>query len=287
MAMMNNSDPITQYNQETWNRLSCADVPCSRPKRGLTAETAREWLDNEGLFGNDLTNTHVLCLASAGGQQSLAFALLGAHVTVVDFSEEQLKKDRAVAEEYGKDIRLIQADMRDLSMLYDEEFHVVYQPYSLNYIPDVTPVFDEVARVVKPGGVYHLMFHNPFVHGTWKDGCWGSRWEAHELWKGKGYPLWQPYQEGHRIETDDAHWNYANQEGHAVRIKSPQEFKHTLSTIVNGLLSRGFTILRLDEYAGRDYTAEPGTWEHYISHAPPWLFVWARKMREGGNFGAG
>lgn len=274
---MKQPDPVTQYNQETWDSLARADVPCSRPKRGLTVDAARAWVNADGLFGDNLTDAHVLCLASAGGQQSLAFALLGAQVTVVDFSREQLGKDQAGAKAYGKDIRLIQSDMRDLGMLHSEAFDVVYQPYSINYIPDVNPVFDEVARVLKVGGVYHLMFHNPFVHGTWKDGCWGSRWETDELWRGKGYPVWQPYQDGQPVETVDAHWNYTSQDGQAVRIKSPQEFRHTLSTILNGLLRRGFTILRFDEYVGRDDTAEPGTWEHYIAHAPPWLFVWARK----------
>ena len=36
----------------------------------------------------------VLCLAGGGGQQSAAFALLGAKVTVLDFSETQLERDK-------------------------------------------------------------------------------------------------------------------------------------------------------------------------------------------------
>ena len=39
----------------------------------------------------------VLCLAAGGGQQSVAFALLGANVTVFDLSETQLEHDRLAA----------------------------------------------------------------------------------------------------------------------------------------------------------------------------------------------
>jgi 2-polyprenyl-3-methyl-5-hydroxy-6-metoxy-1,4-benzoquinol methylase len=43
----------------------------------------------------------VLCLASSGGQQSAAFGVLGANVTVFDLSENMLKKDVATAKHYG------------------------------------------------------------------------------------------------------------------------------------------------------------------------------------------
>jgi hypothetical protein len=39
----------------------------------------------------------VLCLASGGGQQSVAFGLLGARVTVLDLTEGQLEGDRKAA----------------------------------------------------------------------------------------------------------------------------------------------------------------------------------------------
>ncbi len=269
-------DKTTKINEEKWNKLVRADVPCGRPKTALTKEEAKEWLNNDGILGN-LENKKVLCLASGGGQQSIGFAFLGADVTVTDFSEEQLKKDKGVSEKFSKKIRIIKSDMRDLSMFEDGEFDLVYQPYSINYISDVEKVFDEVSRVTKTGGMYHLMFHNPFVHGSWKDGCWGSQWDKKDLWDGIGYPIWQPYKEGYEIKTSDPHWNFTNNEGLDVKLESPQEFKHTLSTILNGLTSRGFKLLKFDEHVGTDFDSEPGTWEHYISVAPPWLFLWVIK----------
>lgn len=271
-------DKTTKENENKWDKLVLSDVPCGRPRNDLTPQKAKDWLNKDNILG-DLKNKRVLCLASGGGQQSIGFALLGANVTVTDFSGEQLKKDKEVSEKFSKNIRIIKTDMRDLSMFENGEFDVVYQPYSINYILEIDKVFDEVSRVTKISGIYHLTFHNPFVHGSWKDGCWGSEWDKKDLWKEKGYPIWQPYKEGYEIKTSDPNWNFSDNKGKDVKLESPQEFKHTLSTVLNGLTKRGFKLIKFDEHIGTDYESEPGTWEHYISIAPPWFFLWAIKDR--------
>jgi len=267
----------TRRNEEIWDKLVRNDVLCSRPKVDLTPEKAQAYVGKSEFYGENFEGKHVLCLACGGGQQSLAFALLGAQVTVIDFSEEQLKKDKLVAEQFGKPMRIIKADMRDLSMLDAAEFDIVFQPYSINYIPEVSALFDEVMRVLKPQGIYDLMFHNPFVHGTWKDGSWGSQWETTELWEGKGYPIWQPYKDGYPIETSDPNWNFTNTRDEVVKVESPQEYRHTLSSVLNGLIQRNFEILNIKEETNEAENAAPGSWEHYQSCAPPWLYLISRK----------
>ena len=263
-------------NEKIWDELSRRGVLCSQPKFGLTVASAWSYINKNNFYEN-VDGKHILCLACGGGQQSIAFALLGANVTVVDFSEEQLAQDKRVADHYHKEISIVKSDMRDLSFSSKEEFDIVYQPYSINYIPSVDLVFNEVARVLKPGGLYDLMFHNPYAHGSWKDGCWGSQWGSEELWQGKGYPIWQPYRDGHPIRTLDSNWNFSNDHNEKVRIESPQEYKHTMSTVMNGLISRGFDILRFKEEVGGDYQSKPGTWEHYTACLPPWIYLLSRK----------
>ena len=264
-------------NEEIWDALARKGVLCSQPRLSLSPEEAQEYLNRHGYYDADLSGKHVLCLACGGGQQSIAFALLGATVTVVDFSAEQLEKDKLVAETYQKEIRIVKSDMRDLSMFKDEEFDVVYQPYSINYIPSLDEIFDEVARVLKPQGLYDLMFHNPYVHGSWKDGCWGSEWKEEELWKGKGYPIWQPYKDGYPIRTSDPNWNFVNPDQEEVKIHSPQEYRHTLSSLINGLLNRNLNLLQFKEEVGEDYESKPGSWDHYKSCAPPWIYLLSKK----------
>ncbi|MCI4671916.1 MAG: class I SAM-dependent methyltransferase [Bacteroidia bacterium] len=264
-------------NEERWNKLAKNGVLCSQPKLELSPETALSYINQKGHYPESLEGKHVLCLASGGGQQSIAFALLGAQVTVVDFSEGQLEKDKLVAETYGKSIKIVKSDMRDLSFCQEEEFDIVYQPYSINYIPEVESVFDEVSRIMKTGALYDLMFHNPYVHGSWKDGCWEREWSSDELWQEKGYPIWQPYRDGYPIQTDDPHWNFTNPNGEKVRLKSPQEYRHTMSTVLNGLISRGLEIMSYQEEVGNDFHGKAGTWDHYKSVLPPWVYLLSRK----------
>ncbi|MEM6805508.1 MAG: class I SAM-dependent methyltransferase [Bacteroidota bacterium] len=270
----------TKRNEDTWDDLSRNGVLCSQVKLELTPEEAIDYLNRHGYYDKDMEGKHVLCLASGGGQQSIAFALMGAQVTVVDFSAEQLEKDKCVANSYQKDIRIVKSDMRDLSFCQSEEFDIVYQPYSINYVPSVQEVFEEVSRILKPQGLYDLMFHNPYAHGSWVNGCWEKEWKTEDLWEGKGYPIWQPYTDGYPIKTKDPNWNFTNSEDKNIKIKSPQEYRHTLSTVMGGLLSRGMEILSFKEEVNSSYGSKPGTWEHYTSCLPPWMYVLSRK-KEG------
>lgn len=266
----------SDYSERQWDALAEAGIVCSRPILDMTADRARDLIDSQRLLG-DLRGRRVLCLADAGGQQSVAFALLGAEVTVFDHSAKQLSGDRLAAEHYGFRLRIVKGDIRDLSKFVDGEFDIVSHGYSINYVPDVRPVFDGVIRILEPGGTYSLCCHNPFVHGSWVDGCWGSSWRKEELWRGIGYPIRLPYTEGAPITTWDPHWNFHDAGGNERRVESPQEYRHLLSTIVNGLIERGLALIRLQEDGDGDAAAEPGSWEHYQSFAPPWMTFWFRK----------
>ena len=149
-------DEITKYNKERWEELAKANVPFSRPFLNLDERSAREMVDPEGMLG-DLAGKEVLCLAGGGGQQSVAFALLGAYVSVLDFSESQLERDREAATHYKVRTKTFQGDMRDLSHFGQAAFDIVWHAYSLAFVPDVRPVFSEVARVLRVNGLYRRL----------------------------------------------------------------------------------------------------------------------------------
>jgi SAM-dependent methyltransferase len=259
-------DEIARYNYRRWQALVKANAIFTRPLLDLTPADARAMVDPHGELG-DFAGRGVLCLAGGGGQQSVAFALLGAQVTVVDLSTAQLDRDREAASHYGLTITEIEADMRDLSGLVEASFDVVYHPYSLNFVPDARAVFCQVARVLKPGGIYYFNCANPFTLGL----------QASD-WDGWGYPLRYPYVEGGAITSPDAPWIFRGETPRKPIIGS-REYRHTLSTLVNGLIAAGFTLMRLEEeYLGDpDPHAEPGTTEHFTAVAPPWLRFWARR----------
>lgn len=262
-------DDIAKFNQERWTALVHSDILFSRPLLSLTPETARQVVDEQGILG-DVTGKDVLCLASGGGQQSVAFALLEAKVTVTDLTPAQLDQDRQAAAHYGVDVNIVQCDMRDLSAFADDSFDVVWHAYSINFVPNVEPVFGEVARVLRPGGLYRMMCMNPFY--TDMD-------ERQYQWTGNGYVVRRRYVDG-EIDFSDEHWEFQDAEGVVHRVKGPREFCHTLHTVIGGLAGRGFVILGVWEELTWDPDPEPGTWEHMKSVAPPWLTFWARYLPE-------
>jgi 2-polyprenyl-3-methyl-5-hydroxy-6-metoxy-1,4-benzoquinol methylase len=256
-------DDIARYNQARWRALVEANALFTRPKLNLDAASARRLVDFDGKLG-DVAGKEVLCLAGGGGQQSVAFAMLGARVTVFDLSAEQLERDQAAADHYGFEIKIIEGDMRDLSYFEDARFDVVKHAYSLNFVPDAGAVFREVARVLRRGGVYHFSCANPFVMGV-----------TQADWNGEGYVLKYPYTENAPISYEDQAWVY-DRDKH-VSIAKPIEYRHTLGSLLNGLIENGFVIFHVSDNADMypDETAEPGSWDHLVAFAPPWLSIWA------------
>ena len=121
-----------------------------------TRPVPREW------FG-DVRGRRILALASGGGQQGPVLAAAGARVTVLDASPTQLAQDRAVAAREGLEIETVEGDMADLGALPDATFDVVVNPCSTCFVPDVRPVWREVARVLRPGGALLAGHVNPIV----------------------------------------------------------------------------------------------------------------------------
>jgi SAM-dependent methyltransferase len=249
-------DDLAKYNRDRWDELAKAGVEFSRPLFDLDLDSARALIDPHNHLG-ELTGKEVLCLAAGGGQQSAAFGLLGARVTVFDLSAVQLEKDRLVSNHYQIDIKTVQGDMRDLSKLGGKKFDHVWHAYSINFIPALNRVFEQISAVTTPGGIYRLEFANPFVAGLNE-----TDWDGEELL------------------FSDPLWTIHKPDGTTQGVVGPREFRHTLSSVVNKLIMRGFILLGIWEELSKEPDAALGTWEHLKSIAPPWLTIWARYLPE-------
>lgn len=164
---------VCTYNRTVWDSFSEQNCPWTHLVTTAEINSARA-----GIWHIYLTPTipvpeqwlipiykrDVLCLASGGGQQGPILAAAGAHVTVLDFSEQQLTRDRDMAEREQLEIKTVQADMADLSMFPNESFDLIVHPVANLYIPDVQPVWQEAARVLRPGGRLLTGFMNPMMY---------------------------------------------------------------------------------------------------------------------------
>lgn len=110
-----------------------------------TKSVPHEW------FGN-LKGKRVLALASGGGQQGPIFHALGADVTVLDYSELQLEKEKEVAFREGYEIKLVKADMSKPLPFEDKSFDLIFNPVSTCYIEKIEPLWKECFRILAKGG---------------------------------------------------------------------------------------------------------------------------------------
>jgi hypothetical protein len=123
----------------------------------------------------------------------------------------------------------------------------------------------EVARVLRQDGLYYLQCANPFSSGM-----------IEQHWNGVGYVLRHPYIDGAEITYEDQDWVYTR-DASTNPVPAPREYRHTLSALVNGLIEEGFVIQHVSDSSDMhpDLNAEPGTWDHFVAYAPPWLAIWA------------
>ncbi len=152
----------TQFNRQAWDKIATSRRKWFTPATADQIDAARRGDFSIRLTATkpipaswigDVRDRSILALAAGGGHQGPVLAAAGAHVTVVDFSAGQLAIDERLAREHDLAIQTIQADMADLAPLAAGQFDLVINPCSVNFVPDVRPVWKEAARVLKPGGV--------------------------------------------------------------------------------------------------------------------------------------
>jgi SAM-dependent methyltransferase len=250
-------DAIVAHNAKAWDALARQKVPLAQPAANADFSEPLEVLDAAGWLG-DVRGRRVLCLATGGGRQSALYAAAGAEVTVVDVSGEMLAADRAVAAERGFQVRLVQTSMDDLSMFAAGEFDAVIHPVSTCYVPDVVPVFREVARVTRIGGLYVSQHKSPVsLQATLRPNAAGQYGIAERYYRTGPLPAAAPS---------------------ALRERGTLEFLHRWEELIGGMCRAGFVIEDLIEPAHAKPQAAAGTFAHRAQYVAPYVRIKARRV---------
>ena len=272
-------DSIARHNKDCWEGLSEAGIDYSKPILDLTEDSA--WsLINRDRISLEVCGKDVLCLAASGGQQSAAFGVLGANVTVFDICESMLRKDVETAEHYGFRIRVEQGDMRDLGVFEDESFDIVWLAYAINFVPDAAPVIGEASRVLRPKGHFKMSFSNPYFMGVYEK--YNRAYQEGRL-RWKGYAVTEPYTEGAEIKVPEPFIEVWPSDDEEVKVRVPKTFRHTFGTMLNLLVQNNIRLLGLWEHHTDYYFDEldpdpdPGSWDHFDNLIPGYISIWAKK----------
>jgi len=251
------SDAAKEHNERAWDALARQQVPLAKPASDEDFRDPLRGVDPLGWLGESVANRRVLCLAAGGGRQSALYAAAGAKVTVVDISSEMLALDRQVAAERGLEVHTIQASMDALSMLGSGEFDIVIHPVSTCYVPEVGPVFREVARVTRPGGLYVSQHKSPVSL------------QAKTQATGDGYMLCEAYYRSGPLPA-----------AKPSRIREPgtHEFLHRWEELIGGICRAGFVIEDLVEPMHAKTQATAGTFGHRSQFVAPYVRVKARRL---------
>lgn len=223
------------YNKQAWNhqvkQANKWTIPVT-PKQIAEAKGG-EWeivltpsIPVPASWFGELKGKKVLCLASGGGQQGPILAAAGAEVVVFDLSDEQLNRDREVAEREQLNITTIQGDMANLEIFENNSFDLIFHPVSNCFIPDVLPVWKECYRILRTGGTLLAGFANPVLY------LFEDEEEVKDIRLEVKYSI--PYSDMIHASDERKKW--------FAEKNYPLEFGHTLEDQIGGQLKAGFVI---------------------------------------------
>ncbi|HIA18559.1 MAG TPA: class I SAM-dependent methyltransferase [Planctomycetaceae bacterium] len=246
-----------EHNRRAWDSRVRQQERFTRPADDKDFVDPLATVDGWGWLGGDIRGKQLLCLAAGGGRQSALYAAAGAVVTVVDFSPGMLELDRQVAAERGLHLRTVEASMDDLSCLNPGEFDVVIQPVSTCYVPRIDLVYQQVARVMRIGGIYISQHKQP------------ASLQADPKTSKHGYELTEPYYRQGPLP---------NVQGSRHREEGTIEYLHRWEELLGHLCRSGFVLEDLVEPLHANHQADSGSFEHRSCYLAPYVRFKARRV---------
>lgn len=156
---LSNAQAWNQHAYAAWeNRFGTPEQAAARIKQDPASR-----IRSFAAYTGELSGKKVANLLGSHGGKAVPMALLGAAVTIVDFSSENAKYATRLAEEAGVHIRYVIADVLELP---EEEltgdYDVVLMEFGiLHYFLDLKPLTSIASKLLRPGGRLILQDFHP------------------------------------------------------------------------------------------------------------------------------
>ena len=253
------TNPMHQANMTRWNAIARRWAE-GADNRGLwrrcPAEPELVLSERELHYLRDIAGKRVCVLGSGDNQAVFALSGLGAAVTSVDISQNQLDFAAERAEELGLSISFVQSDVADLSAFDDGSFDIVYTGgHVAVWVSDLRKYYSEAARILAPGGLFVVCEYHP-VRNVWKESDCELVVEI-------------PYFERGPFRYESAEDVLQRKPG---KFES-YEFYWTVSDYMNAVIAIGGTIGEVDEFGDTkaDWETAP------LDGLPEYLLIVSRK----------
>nr|WP_188890039.1 class I SAM-dependent methyltransferase [Paenibacillus radicis (ex Gao et al. 2016)] len=192
-------------------------------------------------MGENIEGKRVINLLGSNGNKAVALALLGAKMTVVDFSSDNERYATELANQAGVGLKYIVADVLQLPL--DElanQYDFVFMEYGiLHYFMDLQPLFQVIHRLLDNGGRMILQDFHPVSTKLITSKGTTANIRKHKVTGN--------YFDTSLIEKEVSHSKYLNSENideaaHKVYLRN-----WTLGEIITAIASEGLTIEILEE----------------------------------------
>jgi SAM-dependent methyltransferase len=170
------------------------------------------------------------------GLDTVSWARRGAKVTGVDFSDKAIDLARSLREELGIDADFLCCDIHDLPKMLEGEFDIVFTSYGvLCWLPDLGEWARIIAHFLKPKGTFYIVEAHPFNNVFENERDTTDLKVSYSYFHSPQPTRWEP--DG----------TYADKN---AKVANPSfEWTHSLSDIINALISAGLTIEYLHEFS--------------------------------------
>ncbi|MGO1059180.1 class I SAM-dependent methyltransferase [Planococcus sp. FY231025] len=217
---------------------------------GSPEEKAKEIINNpranlkkHQTYFEELDGMKVANVCGSNGRKAVPLSLLGAEVTVFDISEENRRYALELADCANTVIDYIVGDVYEIDLVqYRNRFDIIYMEGGvLHYFEDIDKLMEVLFSILKEGGRMILSDYHPIKRCISSDFNYIPAYFNTELHKGDlAYKRFFSGQE--QQDFPDVSLRY-----------------HTLSEILNSVITTGFNLQRFDEHPG--WKGENIPWE--------------------------
>lgn len=150
------------WNEDTYTAWVARFGTPSEAAAKLIKEPSAKLYPLSSYFG-DVQGKKMMNLMGSNGMKAVALSLLGADVTVADFSEANARYAADLAQEAGVELNYIVSDVLKLpDHVLDGSYDIVFAELGIvHYFTDLALFMETVRHLLSPGGIFILRDFHP------------------------------------------------------------------------------------------------------------------------------